>query len=173
MFVPKMDRPTLYQDRVRPPRKEILLSALVPDTDPRTQPEESDDVDDDDGEVEGLKRFVDIHGVNSQPKEPTCKPNRECTCSRNAGQHTEPYGAHEEKILKAVLNHDVSYGEPDAPGQHHPEKERETGTEDFDCLKPDTALSQNLEPYEQEDAGDSGQKLCVFLTPPGRLSDYP
>ena len=43
--------------------EEIRLSALVADADPGTQSEESDDVDGNDGEVEGLERFVDVHGV--------------------------------------------------------------------------------------------------------------
>jgi hypothetical protein len=61
MLVPKIDRPTLYQGSVRPPRKRSSWAPLWWTTHPRPQAQEEDEVDDDDGEIEGLQRFVDVH----------------------------------------------------------------------------------------------------------------
>ena len=44
-----------------PAEEQVFLCALVAQADPRAQPEEDDDVDDDDGKIEGLQSFSDIH----------------------------------------------------------------------------------------------------------------
>ena len=49
-----------------PTEEEILLGALAVEADPRPDTEQDDEVDDDDGEIERLQRFVDIHEVSQE-----------------------------------------------------------------------------------------------------------